>query len=81
MLLHYAQASSSSGSLPSEGFKGNSEYSRSQLETSAAQKETFFARKMQVRLPAAHHVTAALGDQPPQLRLSLHWWLLLELDA
>ncbi|CAK0786036.1 hypothetical protein CVIRNUC_009249 [Coccomyxa viridis] len=41
------KASSSSGSLPSEGFKGNSEYSRSQLETSAAQKETFFARKMQ----------------------------------
>ena len=51
-LLRRAQASSSSGSLPNEGFKGASEYSRSQLETSAAQKETFFARKMQVRLPA-----------------------------
>ena len=81
MLLHHAQASSSSGSLPSEGFKGNSEYSRSQLETSAAQNETFFARKMQVRTPAAQCAMATLGDQPPQLRLSLDWWLLLEVDA
>ena len=81
MLLHRAQASSSSGSLSNEGFKGNSEYSRSQLETSAAQKETFFARKMQVRLPAAQHVKAKLGKQTSQVRLGLSKWLLLEADA
>ena len=81
MLLHCAQASSSSGSLPSEGFKGNSEYSRSQLETSAAQKETCFARKMQVRMPVAHHGTATPGKQTPQLRLSLNRWLRFKVDA
>lgn len=43
------QGSSSSGSLSSDGFKGSSEYSKSQLEASSAQKETFFARKMQVQ--------------------------------
>lgn len=43
------QASSSSGSLSSDGFKSNSEYSKSQLEASAAQKDGYFARKMQVR--------------------------------
>ena len=32
----------------SGGFRGNSEYTRSQLESSAAQKDSFFARKMQV---------------------------------
>ena len=43
------QPSASAGSFSSEGgFRGNSEYTRSQLESSAAQKDNFFARKMQV---------------------------------
>ena len=49
-----SQGSASSGSLEKDGFKSSSEYSRSQLDASAAQKESFFARKMQVEhLPAA----------------------------
>lgn len=31
------------------GFQSGSEYTRSQLETSAAQKESFFARRQQAR--------------------------------
>jgi len=31
------------------GFQSGSEYSRSQLETSAAQKDSFFARRLEVR--------------------------------
>ena len=49
-----SQGSASSGSLEKDGFKSSSEYSRSQLEASAAQKESFFTRKMQVEhLPVA----------------------------
>lgn len=45
-----SQSSSSVTSISSDGgFKGSSEYTRSQLEASAAQKDSFFSRKMQVR--------------------------------
>ena len=35
------------------GFQSGSEYSRSQLETSAAQKDSFFARRLEVRAEEA----------------------------
>ena len=47
-------ASSFSSEGHSGGFKGSSEYTRSQLEASAAQKDTYFSRKMQVLLLGPH---------------------------
>lgn len=62
--MHLAQPARSASSFSSEGhnsggggFKGSSEYSRSQLEASAAQKDTYFARKMQV----PPHGSACMG--------------------
>lgn len=52
----------------SSGFQSGSEYSRSQLETSAAQKDSFFARKLearacQQRLGAEHSLLDCTADR------------------
>jgi len=76
------QQASSSGSLSGDGFKSNSEYSRSQLEASAAQKDGYFARKMQVRqLPIPIPRKGSVWVQPcllhqAQDRASIAWFLL-----
>lgn len=67
ILLLILQSSSSLPSISSDGgFKGSSEYSQSQLEASAAQKESFFNRKMQVQHLISFHLYSFPSPGQPQ---------------
>jgi hypothetical protein len=64
----------SAGAIASNsGFQSGSEYSRSQLETSAAQKDSFFARRLEVRpaggAPCARRWREGGGEGVPALQL------------